>query len=230
MVIGIIGALDEEVELFHRVLKDSVKREKAGLIFYSGKFLGKEVVIVKSGPGKVNASMTTQILVSEFNVHKVIFTGVAGALNPDLNVLDVVISEDCVQHDVDATPLGIKKGQILFSELRFFKSCEILKEKALNCARKLGFRAISGRVLTGDQFITDAEKSKSLQKEFEGDCVDMEGAAVAQVCHLNVIPHVIIRTISDKADHAADADFKEFLHKAARNSFLIVEGMISQKD
>lgn len=224
--IGIIGAITEEVELYLNELKASHKIQIAGFDFNQGLFEGKKTIIVKSGVGKVNAAACTQILIDNFAVKTIIFTGVAGSLNPKLNILDIVISEDCIQHDLDATKLGFKKGQIPFTKLKNFKSSKKLINLGFASGKKQKLRIQKGRILTGDQFVEDKQKTILLRGEFSGDCLDMESAAVAQVCHLNNIDHVIIRSISDKADGSASLNFREFCKQAAKNSFLLVKTML----
>lgn len=228
--IGIIGAMNEEVELYLASLKNTKETNIAGFNFASGNLSEKNVVIVKSGIGKVNAALCAQMLIHRFDVSSIIFTGVAGALNPNLNIKDIVISEDSIQHDIDAKSLGFEKGQIPFTDLRFFKADTSLINIALSAAESIGLKAMKGRILTGDQFITDQEHSISLRKEFDGDCIDMESAAVAHVCELNTTPHVIIRSISDKADHSASVDFAEFCKEAAENSFKLVSEILFKLD
>tara|TARA_Y100000310_G_scaffold344957_1_gene460775 strand:+ start:3827 stop:5059 length:1233 start_codon:yes stop_codon:yes gene_type:complete len=226
-MIGIMGALEEEVELYLSELNETKKTKLTGFLFFSGKLSGKDVVVVKSGAGKVNASICAQILILNFKVSSIIFTGVAGALNPDLEIKDIVISKDSVQHDINAEELGFKKGQIPFSDLMVFNASDEMRKIAFSAADSFDLKVIEGRILTGDQFITDKKLSGSLRKEFKGDCVDMESAAVAHVCALNNVPHLIIRSISDKADHSASVDFNEFSKEASKNSFLLVKKLIS---
>lgn len=225
--IGIIGAMNEEVELYISELTNSKKTEISGITFFQGDLNKNNVIIVKSGIGKVNASICAQILINKFNVSKIISTGVAGALNPSLEIKDIIISKDSVHHDMDGVGLGFEKGQIPFTDWKFFNSCENLKNIALESSKRLGLKAKEGRVLTGDQFITD-NKLGSLREEFNGDCVDMEGAAIAQVCKINNISHIIIKAISDKADHSATVNFKEFLNEASKNSFRLTKDIISK--
>lgn len=225
--LGIIGALDEEISAFLSSMKQERKINKAGMVFYSGKYNTKDVVVVKSGVGKVNAACCAQILLDVFGVRTIIFTGVAGAINPKLNIGDVVVSSELLQHDVDATALGCLPGQILFSDLRVFtaeKSLSKIAEKIPLCGHKI----VLGRILTGDQFITKKEKLNELRNQFGGDCVEMEGAAVAQVCVLNKIPFLVVRSISDKADGNAHMDFREFAKIAADNSHKIVSRLIEE--
>jgi len=226
--IGIIGAMDEEIKNYLIKLKNQNKIKTAGFIYYKGVLLGNNIILVKSGAGKVNASMCTQQLISKFKVDYIIFTGVAGAINPKLNIFDIVVSRDCAQHDINTKKLGFKNGQIPFTKMTFFKTPQHLIKVALNSAKKIGIKAIAGRILTGDQFITNKIRTKNLIKEFEGDCVDMESAAAAYVCYLNKIHYLAIRSISDRADHSASIDFKDFLNKASKNSFLLVTEIIKK--
>jgi len=226
MKIGIIGAMDEEVNRYIQELKNCKKIKHAKFDFYSGNLSGKEVVVIKSGIGKVNAAACTQILIDTFKISKIIFTGVAGALNPILNPYEIVISKDSVQHDIDITAFGREKGEIPDEDSSIFKADKNLLELSCKIAKEENLKIISGRVLTGDQFIQSKEKSRELRKYFNGDCVDMETAAVAHVCKINQIPYVAIRSISDKADHSANIDFDVFLHKAAENSYSLVKKIL----
>lgn len=225
--IGIIGAMAEEIELLEKHMKQARTESKAGIAFIEGEFEGRKVVVCRSGVGKVNAAVTTQILIDTFGVGCVIFTGVAGALDPELEIGDIVISEDCVQHDVDATALGFAKGVIPFQETSIFAADPELKRLALEASEKLfQGRAKVGRVLSGDQFIADKLVVAGLREGLQGTCAEMEGAAVAQVCGMNGTPFVVIRSMSDKADGSADVSFAEFTVLASKNSYRIVEEMI----
>ncbi len=228
MKFGLIGAMDEEIILYKNNINSLTESEKAKYFFYEGIFHGKDIVLVKSGAGKVNAAACTQMLIDEFDVSHIIFTGVAGALNPSLNVNDIVISKDSIQHDIDATALGFDRGQIPFENSKIFEADKILKDLAYKIAKEDRLSFIMGRILTGDQFIQNEDKSRSLHDYFKGDCVDMETAAVAHVCEINNVPYVAIRSISDKADHSADINFKEFCEKAAKNSYLLISKLINR--
>ena len=228
MTIGIIGAMDSEVKLYLEALQNKEKTTLASFDFYKGTLNDKEVVIVKSGIGKVNSAACAQILINKFSPEKIIFTGVAGSLNPELDVKGIVISTESIQHDVDATAFGYKRGEIPQMNTRGFKSCPDLTAKAYESSKNLDLEVMKGIILTGDQFIANKELTKTLREEFSGDCTDMESAAVAQVCHLNNIPHVIIRSMSDKADGSANVNFEEFEIEAANNSFKIVNELLKK--
>lgn len=226
--IGIIGAMIEEIELLNQNVKLTKKSELAGITYYEGTLHNVEVVYCKSGVGKVNAAVTTQLLFT-FNVDSVWFTGVAGALDPRLNVGDIVVSKTAVQHDMDVTPLGFAKGEIPFSPISEFVADEQLVQLATEAAHSLfPGRVVVGKILSGDQFIASVDKVKELYETFSGACAEMEGASVAQVCQMNNKPFVVIRSMSDKADGSAEVTYNEFVVEAANNSYAIIEYMIKQ--
>lgn len=229
-MLGIIGAMDEEVQLFKENMKDVKIHRKAGMEFFEGILYGKELVLVKCGIGKVNASICTQVLVDDFAVDKVIFTGVAGGLDPRIEVGDIVISLDCIQHDFDATAFGYKLGEIPRLNKVEFEADKELMELALNSSKTIAKfpRVFTGRILSGDVFVASKEKALELGEKFQGLCVEMEGAAVAHVCYLNEIKFVIIRSMSDKADGTAHEDFSAFVHTAAENALKLVKAMLER--
>lgn len=225
--LGLIGAMVEEIGLIEQHMTVAGRSEKAGIAFIEGQFCGKSVVLCKSGVGKVNAAVCTQILIDTYGVDAVIFTGVAGALDPELEVGDIVVSGECVQHDMDVTALGYPKGTIPFQETSVFQADETLTRLALDAGHKIFQGRIKlGRVLSGDQFIADRALVGKLRDELQGTCAEMEGAAVAQVCSMNGVPFVVIRSMSDKADGSAHVSFAEFTVQASENSYRIVEEMV----
>ena len=227
--IGIIGAMKEEVELVHEQLSGDAVTRKAGIDFYTGTLFGMPVVLCKSGVGKVNAAVCTQLMIDAFGVDAVLFTGVAGAVDPRLEIGDIVISTECLQHDMDVTALGFPKGTIPFAEQSVFAADEELAALAFEVSDRLfPGRTVRGRVLSGDRFVADREEVKALLEQFDGACTEMEGAAVAQVCGMNEVRFVIIRSMSDKADGSAHVNFAEFTRLASKHSYQIIEGMIRQ--
>lgn len=232
MTIGIIGAMDEEIVHFKKVMEDITMKKKAGITFYEGSLHGKKIVVCKCGVGKVNASICTQILIDTFHAKHIIFTGVAGAVDPLLNIGDIVISTDAMYHDMDATPLGFKKGEIPFTDVSIFPADEFLRSLAYRVSKEMtdGYQVKFGRILSGDQFIADRTKVNELYETFHGTCTEMEGAAVAHVCYLNEVPFVIIRSISDKADGSADVNFQQFVKLASLHSYKIVHYMFEHWD
>jgi adenosylhomocysteine nucleosidase len=227
--IGIIGAMIEEVELIQQKMTVIQTVRLAGILFIEGTFGTKSIVVCKSGVGKVNAAMCTQALIDFFKVDAVFFTGVAGALDPSLNIGDIVISTDCMQHDMDVTALGFARGMIPFQETSIFVADSVLSKVAFESSVKLfPEQAKLGRVLSGDQFIADRDKVHALYNDLNGSCTEMEGAATAQVCATNEIAFVIIRSMSDKANGSAPDNFTEFMKHAALHSYQIVEEMLTQ--
>lgn len=230
MNLGIIGAMEEELILIKNKINAEIINIKASKTFYKGEYMGIDIILTESGVGKVNAAVTTQILIDDFAVEKVICTGVAGALNRDFNVKDTVISKDVIQHDIDVSEDGYPKGYIPRLNIREIKADGDLIITATNASKRIlsDHKVHLGRILTGDQFIASDESAKKLRKEFDGDCVEMEGGAIAQACYLNNVPFVIIRSISDNANNMASTDYDSFVHDACRNSYLIVMSMIEE--
>ncbi|MDN5331603.1 MAG: adenosylhomocysteine nucleosidase [Tepidanaerobacteraceae bacterium] len=229
-IVGIIGALDKEIALLCERLEKTNTVHRASLIFHQGNLEGKEVVVVKSGVGKVNAALCTQLLIDYFQPDAIFCTGVAGALREDLDVGDVVISTDVAQHDVDGTVFGHEPGEIPNLGVKFFKADANLAEIAYQvaCQTVKGKKVIRGRILSGDQFICSAEKVRFLKDIFDGSCVEMEGGAIGQVCYVNDVPFVVIRSVSDKADDKAVVVYEEFAEEAARNSSKIILGVLKK--
>lgn len=227
-MLGIIGAMDEEVAKIKERLTDVEVETRAALDFYKGNLDGKDVVVVRSGIGKVNAAMCTQILVDVYKVGGIVNTGIAGSLKADINIGDIVLSSDAVQHDVDATGFGYAVGQIPRVDTMYFKADETLIRLAKDCCANVNpdIHTFVGRIVTGDQFISNPEKKRWLADTFAGYCTEMEGAAIAQACYLNSVPFLILRAISDKADDSATMDYPEFEAKAITHSVNLLMEMI----
>ncbi|MFX3633376.1 MAG: 5'-methylthioadenosine/adenosylhomocysteine nucleosidase [Candidatus Pristimantibacillus sp.] len=224
--IGIIGAMVEEIELLHQHVQVTGKVTKAGITYHEGTWHGKLVIYCKSGVGKVNAAVCTQIMI-DLGADCVWFTGVAGAVDPQLNIGDIVVSTSCVQHDMDCSPLGFARGVIPYHDRSEFIADERLVELASNASERLfSGRSLAGKVLSGDQFIASREVVHMLYDTMQGACAEMEGASVAQVCDMNEIPFVVIRSMSDKADGSAHVNFAEFTIQASNNSYLIIDDML----
>lgn len=230
--IGIIGAMEEEVEALRSKLVGAEKMTKASMDFYSGELYGHPVVIVRSGIGKVNAGICTQILADLFQVDVVMNTGIAGSLKAEINIGDVVISTDAVQHDMDATGFGYEPGVIPRMETSYFQADPKLVQAAKEACEEAvpEIQAFTGRIVSGDQFVSDREVKNRISGQFDGMCTEMEGAAIAQAAYLNHIPFVILRAISDKADDSASVDYPTFERQAIRNSVALVEKFITKID
>ena len=218
--IGIIGAMDEEVSRLKEAMEAASVIKKAGMEFYSGKLCGKDAVVVKSGIGKVNAGICTQILSDLFSAEAVINTGVAGSLKKEINIGDIVLSTD----------FGYELGVIPRMEASVFKASDELRELAERvCARvNPEIQTFCGRVVSGDQFISDHAVKERIVKNFGGYCTEMEGAAIAHAAYLNNLPFLIIRAISDKADNSATMDYGEFEAKAIEHTVKLVLGMMEE--
>lgn len=230
MVIGIIGAMNEEIIELKSIMLDIKEKQIGNLIFFKGTLKNREVVLVEGGIGKVNAAICATLMKSHFNVDTLLFTGVAGGVNPNINIGDIVIGTDLVEHDFDATAFGYKLGQIPRMDEYKFKTDERLRNIAYTCAvEAFGKEKVwEGRIVSGDQFIASPEKISWLRETFDGYCTEMEGAAVAHVCYTFNLPFLVIRAISDKADDDAKVDYPEFVKLAAKNSKTIIEGILEK--
>lgn len=227
---GIIGAMEIETEHLTSLMAVHQAKIVAGITFHQGELNGKHVVVATSGIGKVNAAICAQIMISEFKVTHMINTGVSGAIFKDLNVGDMVISTDCIQHDVDCTTFGYAHGVIPRMEASIFQADEALVELAYRVSLEVnaGHKVYKGRIVSGDQFVASSERKAFLEDVFKAYTTEMEGASIAHVCQLNQVPFVIIRAMSDKADGSAHVNYDEFAKMAADNSSRIVLGMLAQ--
>ena len=229
-MIGIIGAMDEEVEKLKASITDAKTEEHNGLTFVTGKLNGKDVTVVRSGIGKVNAGACTAVLIDCYKVDYVINTGIAGSLDAHIDIGDIVISEDAVQYDMDATNFGYKLGEIPRVGTLEFKASDKLIAFAEEENRRVNsdIHTFIGRVCSGDKFVSDGETKEWIIKHFQGKCCEMEGAAIAQVAWQNKVPFVIIRAISDKADDSAHMDYPAFEKKAIEHCVKLTEALVAR--
>ena len=228
--IGIIGAMAEEVDLLKNEAKDLKTTKLSGMDFCEGTLEGKNVVIVQCGMGKVNAGVCANTLIGEFGCTKIINTGVAGSLDNQIDIGDIVVSVDAVQHDFTVEAIGFQKGEIPYTGLYAFPADEEMRKMAVAAAQEAApdQHVFEGRVCTGDQFISSKEQKEKILSDFGGLCCEMEGGAIAQVCYLNNTPFVIIRAISDKADESESVNYEIFKAEAAANCANIVKYMIAE--
>lgn len=227
-MIGIIGAMEEEVTSLIEHMKIKKKVELASMEFCVGILDTKDVVVVKSGIGKVNAAVCAQVLIDRFSVKALINTGIAGSLNASIDIGDMVISKDAIHHDMDASVFGDPVGQIpRMNTLAFSANPEFVeKAKKANEEANPDIKTIVGRVASGDQFVSSSAVKKKIVENFQADCAEMEGAAIAQVAYLNNVPYVIIRAISDKADNSAVLDYPEFEKQAIIHSVKLIRNLL----
>lgn len=229
-MIGIIGAMEEEISALKEKMLITEVLQKASMEFCKGTLQGKAVVVVRSGIGKVNAALCAQILIDVFGVDRIINTGIAGSLDARIDIGDIVISTEAVQHDMDATSFGYPLGQIPRMETFSFLADYDMGMLAKKTCEEVNpdIHVFTGRVLTGDQFVASKEVKDYLKTEFGGLCTEMEGGAIAQTAWLNHVPFVIIRAISDKADNSASVDYPTFEEQAIVHSVRLTEEMVKQ--
>lgn len=229
MKIGIIGAMDVEVAHLKEVMKITSTKTVASQEYCEGKIGSVDVVVVKCGVGKVRAGMCVQVLHDYFHVTHVLNTGVAGSLNNDINVGDVVVSTDAIFHDVNATNFGYALGEVPSLGKVSFEADLKLRKLAKEAVEKAApeIQVFEGRVASGDQFICEKEKKNWIRDTFHAECCEMEGCAIAEAAYLNQLPFVIVRAISDKADEETVVSYDEFEGKAAQHCAKIIEYMIS---
>lgn len=226
--VGIIGAMELEVEELQGKMEITRREKKASMEFLEGTLNGTDVVIVRSGIGKVNAALCTQILCDVFEVTHIINTGVAGSLKNEINIGDIVVSTDALHHDVDVRVFGYPLGEVPQMGCLAFPADEKLVNLAVECCKEVNpdISVYGGRIVSGDQFISDKQVKEHIISNFGGFCVEMEGASIAHAAYLNHVPFVIIRAISDKADDSAEMDYPTFEKAAAAHSAALVEHML----
>lgn len=229
MKIGVIGAMEEEVHLLRASLDSVNTEEVANCEFTSGTYKGQEVILLKSGIGKVNAAMSTTLLLQKFQPDVIINTGSAGGFDADLEVGAIVISDEVRHHDVDVTAFGYEMGQVPQMPAAFLSSADLM-DHAIQAVEALGEHAYAvGLIATGDSFMDDAERVETVRGHFPGmKAAEMEAAAVAQVCHQFGTPFVVIRALSDIAGKQSNISFEEFLPVAAKHSTQIVLNVVER--
>jgi len=227
-MIGIIGAMNIEVEALRSQMENAETRVISGIEFTSGLLCGVPAVVSVCGIGKVLAGLTAEVMCLCYKPSLLINTGVAGSLSPDLHIGDILVSESAVQHDLDTTALGDPAGYVQSLELTYIPADERARAIILKTAAMLGLRAVPGIVATGDQFISDQRKKNRLVKKFGAMACEMEGAAIAVAARTNSVPFVILRAISDGANDGAPLDFPSFCKLAAANSVRVLESALPE--
>ncbi len=230
MTTAIVSAMREELAAVLALMPDEKKQLSAGREFFVGHLHGRDVVAVLSRIGKVAAATTASVLIQQFGVNRIVFTGVAGGLAPGVQVGDVVVADEFLQHDLDASPIFPRYEVPLYGVSRFATDAALTARLATAVQRALpGVKVHRGLVVSGDRFVSTTGESRTLQAALpDALAVEMEGAAIAQVCHDFGIPFAAVRTISDRADDAAHGDFLQFIEEvASRHSAAIVEALLT---
>ncbi|MGM8213797.1 5'-methylthioadenosine/S-adenosylhomocysteine nucleosidase [Virgibacillus sp. W0430] len=228
MTIGIIGAMDEEISYLSQQMDDKQEHTVANTLFITGILNGKKVVLLKSGIGKVNAALATTIMHERFAPTCVINTGSAGGFDQELQVGDIVISTEVIHHDVDVTAFQYAQGQVPGMPATFAASSELVS-KAVSAMKQLSVQYKTGLIASGDAFIEDERQSKEIHRKFPTMiAVEMEAAAIAQVCHQYNKPFVIIRALSDIAGKQSSLSFEQFLEAAAKNAATLIIEIIAE--
>ena len=219
MKIGIIGAMDQEVKILKEKMEAPMSWERAGVVFVSGTLGKHDVIVVRSGIGKVAASVITSLLIQQYGVNMVINTGSAGGIGEGLKVGDVVFSEKLAYFDVDVTGFGYEYGQLPAGMPLYFEASQYIIDEMKKAAQKTGQQVRSGLIVTGDSFVNSPEKIAEIKSHFpEALACEMEGAAIAQTARQFNIPFLVVRAISDTADHQATMSFDEFIDEAGKRS------------
>lgn len=229
MSIGIIVATNEELIEIKNIMDSYEEKDIYELTFVKGKINNKKVIVVKCGIGKVNAARTTQVLIDNFKISKIINIGAAGGINPELKIQDIVIGEKLVQYDFDISASGdYEKGEItdvgkyMISDSELINICKRVLEKRIQNDVKV----VIGTIATADIFCSDPEVAKQVREEFGAECVEMEGAAIAQVCYLDKIPFLVIRGISDTPNGHNEMDYYTYCHIAAKHAAEFLQDLL----
>ena len=216
-MIGIICSFTLELNGLKELMENPEVTKKAGLEFTSGKIFDKDVVLLECGIGKVNAAAGTQIMIDLFKPDVVINTGIAGSVSKNLTVGDIVISTDCVEHDINCTALGEPRGQITFTDEKIIgipadkETCD----KLASCCQNLGAHVMKGRIASGDFFVVHRGPREFIAFEFNALCCEMEGGAVGHVCYMNKVPFAILRSISDDFKFNKPENYEQFKELAS---------------
>ncbi len=222
-MIGIIGAMDVEVDGIKKNIENCETKVISGIEFCNGRLFGKDVVVAKSGEGKVNSAITTQAMIMTYKPDFIVNSGVAGGLHPDMKVMDIAIADKVCQHDFDISPLGYKPGFIPQVEQVEMPCSEKLNTLIEKCTEKVCNNSIyKGIIASGDQFISSDVQRNRIKNIFGAIATEMEGASIGHVCTLNNIPFTVLRVISDNADGSADMSFEVFASKASEISINIM--------
>ena len=228
-MIGLIGAMDIEVDGLKHIMTDKSEETISGITFTRGMIGNRECIVAKSGIGKVNAAVTAQTMILRYSPEKIINTGIGGSTSMDTHIGSVVVAKNVVQHDMDTTIIGDKPGELFLpGESIVFIPCDSrLSEELENACKSLGESCVSGTVATGDQFISGNDKRASLNERFGAVACEMEGGSIGQVCYINKVPFAVLRSISDSMSEEDDAvEYSVFSRSAAERSIKIIKSFL----
>lgn len=227
-MIGIIGAMASEVDGLKEIMEDVKIANISSVDFYLGRINNVYVVVAKAGVGKVNAALTTEIMILKYNVSKIINVGVAGGLEPTLKIGDVVIGDSVVEHDMDTTPLGDEPGFITGLDCVYMDCDKELSDLLYQCTQTMGFHTLRGVIASGDVFVASDDIRNRIIKQFNGVAAEMEGAAIGHACVMNNVPFTVLRTISDCANDDSKVDFGEFVTESSKNAIEIINLLLKK--
>lgn len=229
---GIIAAMQEEMQEIKNIMQNIEKIQIYELSFFKGKIHEKDVILVEAGVGKVNAARVTQVLIDKFEIKGIINVGSAGSCNNEFKIGDIIIGKKLIQHDFDITAFGHPKGYIS-NVGKYVESDKILIKQIENAIQNIAnkdFKIKVGIIASGDIFCTEPKMKDKIRNKFNADCIEMEGAAIAQVCKLDNIPFLVIRSISDNPNGENEITFEKFLEKASKRCAYIIEEFFTKKD
>ncbi|MBE7026559.1 MAG: 5'-methylthioadenosine/adenosylhomocysteine nucleosidase [Ruminococcaceae bacterium] len=221
-MLGIIGAMDIEVDMLKSMLSDTQSEKISGVDFVKGKLHGKDVVVARCGIGKVNAAICAQSMILKYAPDTIINIGVGGSLSNILDIGDVAIADFVVQSDADTSPLGDPVGLISTINIIKIPCSQKVASLLSKCADNLGVRTLKGTISTSDAFIANSEKKDWLVSNFDAIACEMEGGSIGHVCYVNGVDFGVLRAVSDKADGTSHMDYGQFCAMAAKNSTALI--------
>ena len=229
MLIGIIGAMEVEVQALKDLMDNAELKEISTVVFYRGKINGIDTVVAVAGVGKVNAAVCAQTMILEYSPDYIINTGVAGGLSEDMKIGDAAVADKVAEHDMDTSPLGDELGFITGINKVYMQCDEYISGLMYDAAKSVdGINAVRGTIASGDQFIASEEQRRFIKKNFNAVAAEMEGAAIGHVCTMNNVKFGVLRAISDGANSDSTIDFPTFTKMAVKNTVEIIVKMLDK--
>lgn len=229
MLIGIIGAMEVEVQALKDLMDNAELKEISSVVFYRGKINGIDTVVAVAGVGKVNAAVCAQTMILEYSPDYIINTGVAGGLSEDMKIGDAAVADKVAEHDMDTSPLGDELGFITGINKVYMQCDEYISGLMYDAAKSVdGINAVRGTIASGDQFVASEEQRRFIKKNFNAVAAEMEGAAIGHVCTMNNVKFGVLRAISDGANSDSTIDFPTFTKMAVKNTVEIIVKMLDK--